>query len=312
MLSQFRTDFYGCLTGRSDALFELTDALLCTEGPVKTLVDLALAPEHRRGHGALYGGLNQGRIDFGRLRRALAGLPLPRAADGRLVLVVDVSPWLRPDAATCHTLAGSEWIRKSQPFCLIGDSGTGKSHMLIALGTEAAMAGYRVKYVLATKLVNELVEAADEKQLAKRIARYGRVGLFCIDELGYMELDRRGAELLFPVLTEREEKNSVAIASNESFGKAHMFRSTCARQRRWSTGSGGSGCRVGPVRAPERPEGFELGAGEVFAPLAAIAALAVFRGDFVEAADHRSCHGVDALLGRPGLGAGVVVLGAIG
>ncbi|MGY3205227.1 hypothetical protein ACVW19_005742 [Streptomyces sp. TE5632] len=100
MLSQFRADFSACLTGRSDALSELTDALLCTEGPVKTLVDLALAPEHRRGHGALYDGLDQGRIDFGRLRRALAGLPLPRAADGRPVLAVDVSPWLRPDAVT--------------------------------------------------------------------------------------------------------------------------------------------------------------------------------------------------------------------
>ena len=74
-----------------------------------------------------------------------------------------------------------------------------------------------MKYTLATKLVNELVEAADEKQLARTIARYGRVDLLCIDELGYMELDRRGAELLFQVLTEREEKNSVAIASNQSF-----------------------------------------------------------------------------------------------
>jgi hypothetical protein len=101
---------------------------------------------------------------------------------------------------------------------LIGDSGTGKSHLLIALGTEAAMKGYRVRYTLATKLVNELGAAADEKQLNKTIARYGRVDLLCIDELGYMELDRRGAELLFQVLTEREEKNSVAIASNESFG----------------------------------------------------------------------------------------------
>jgi DNA replication protein DnaC len=72
--------------------------------------------------------------------------------------------------------------------------------------------------VLATKLVNELVEAADDRQLTKTIARYGRVDLLCIDELGYMELDRRGAELLFQVLTEREEKASVAIASNESFG----------------------------------------------------------------------------------------------
>lgn len=62
-LSRFRTDFYDCLTARSDGLFELTDALLCTDGPVKTLVDLALAPEHRRGHGALYGGLNHGRIE---------------------------------------------------------------------------------------------------------------------------------------------------------------------------------------------------------------------------------------------------------
>ncbi len=121
------------------------------------------------------------------------------------------------DPATINTLATSEWVRKGQPLCLIGDSGTGKSHLLIALGTEAAMAGYRVKYTHATKLVNELVEAADELVLSKTIARYGRVDLLMIDELGYMALDKRGAELLFQVLTEREEKNSVAIASNESF-----------------------------------------------------------------------------------------------
>ncbi len=127
----------------------------------------------------------------------------------------DANPSVNP--ATIHTLATSAWVRAGHPLCLIGDSGTGKSHLLIGLGTAAAEAGYRVKYTLATKLVNELVEAADEKVLAKTIARYGRVDLLCIDELGYMELDRRGAELLFQVLTEREEKNSVAIASNESF-----------------------------------------------------------------------------------------------
>ena len=65
--------------------------------------------------------------------------------------------------------------------------------------------------------MNELVEAENDKALAKTIARYGRVDLLCIDELGYMELDKRGAELLFEVLTERDEKASVAIATNESF-----------------------------------------------------------------------------------------------
>ncbi|MCZ4508220.1 IS21-like element helper ATPase IstB [Streptomyces sp. ActVer] len=122
-----------------------------------------------------------------------------------------ISPAVVSQLATC------EWVRRGEPLCLIGDSGTGKSHLLIGLGTAAAMAGYRVRYALAAKLVNELVEAADEKQLTRTIARYGRVDLLCIDELGYLELDRRGAELLFQVLSEREEKNSVAIASNEGF-----------------------------------------------------------------------------------------------
>jgi DNA replication protein DnaC len=83
--------------------------------------------------------------------------------------------------------------------------------------------------VLAAKLVNDLVEAADELQLNKTITRYRRVDLLCIDELGYMELDKRGTNLLSQVLSEREERASVAIASNESFGKAHMFPRTCAR-----------------------------------------------------------------------------------
>ena len=96
-------------------------------------------------------------------------------------------------------------------------SGTGKTHLLIALGTLAAEAGYRVRYTLASKLVNELVEAADDKQLTKLINRYGRVDLILVDELGYLQLDRRGAELLFQVLTEREERSAIAIASNEPF-----------------------------------------------------------------------------------------------
>lgn len=108
-LEVFRREFYQCLTVRADALFELTDAVLCTEGPVKTLVDLSLAPEHQRGHGSLYDGLNQGRIDIDRFRNVVIGLPIPRCAGGRIVLGIDLSNWLRPDAPTspdrlfCHT-----------------------------------------------------------------------------------------------------------------------------------------------------------------------------------------------------------------
>ncbi|MEU9993633.1 transposase [Streptomyces sp. NPDC048045] len=93
----------------SDALFELADAVLCGDGPVRSLAELSLIGEHRRGHGGLYAAVARGRVDTGRLRRALAAVPLPRAADGRLVLAIDITCWLRPDAHTsplrilCHT-----------------------------------------------------------------------------------------------------------------------------------------------------------------------------------------------------------------
>lgn len=145
-------------------------------------------------------------------RLRAAGFPRPKWLSD---FDYDANPNINP--ALINTLATCDWVRTGAPLCLIGDSGTGKSHLLIGLGSAAAMAGFRVRYTLAAKLVNELVEAADDRQLTKTIARYGRVDLLCIDELGYLELDRRGAEMLFQVLTEREEKNSVAIASNESF-----------------------------------------------------------------------------------------------
>jgi DNA replication protein DnaC len=150
-------------------------------------------------------------------RRALrrvhdAGFPRPKRLEE---FDYTANPAINP--AVVGQLATCGWVKAGHPLCLIGDSGTGKSHLLIALGTAAAEGGYRVRYTLASKLVNELAEAADDRQLTKTIARYGRVDLLCLDELGYMELDRRGAELLFQVLTEREERSAVAIASNEPF-----------------------------------------------------------------------------------------------
>ncbi|MEU1953485.1 transposase [Nocardia rhamnosiphila] len=95
---------YQCLSRRADAMFELVDAVLCADGPVRSLPELSLIGEHPRGHGSTYAALDRGRIDIARLRRVLrvlASVPLPQAADGRLVLAIDITFWLRPEAHTC-------------------------------------------------------------------------------------------------------------------------------------------------------------------------------------------------------------------
>lgn len=121
--------------------------------------------------------------------------------------------------ATLATLAAGGFIDAGTPVCLIGDSGTGKSHLLIGAGLAACEAGRRVRYVTCAALVNELAEAADEHVLSRVVGRYGRLELLCLDEVGYVSLDPRGAELLFQVITEREERASIICASNHSFSE---------------------------------------------------------------------------------------------
>jgi DNA replication protein DnaC len=123
------------------------------------------------------------------------------------------------NAATIATLQAGAFIEAGTPLCLIGDSGTGKSHLLIGTGIAAAEAGRRVRYVTCAQLVNELAEAADDHVLGRTVARYGRLELLCLDEVNYVSLDPKGAELLFQVITEREEKASIACASNASFSE---------------------------------------------------------------------------------------------
>ena len=130
---------------------------------------------------------------------------------------LDQSPSV--SAGVLGALASGAYLERGEPVVLLGDSGTGKSHLLIGLGMAACEQGRSVRYVTLSQLVNELVEAADERRLSKLIARYGRVDLLLLDELGYVKLDTRGAEMLFQILTEREEKSSVATASNLPFSE---------------------------------------------------------------------------------------------
>jgi DNA replication protein DnaC len=130
---------------------------------------------------------------------------------------LSAAPTVNP--ATIATLASCAYLDAGEPIVLLGDSGTGKTHLLIGLGMAACEQGRRVRYATAAQLVNELVEAADERRLSRIVARYGRLDLLCLDELGYVQLDGRGSELLFQILTEREEKASVALASNLPFSE---------------------------------------------------------------------------------------------
>jgi hypothetical protein len=171
VLSRFRSEVYVCLTARADALFELADAVLCTDGPVRNLVGLTLAPEHRRGHGALYDALNQGRVDLDRLRHSLAKLPLPRAVDGRLVLAVDVTAWLRPDAATspdrlfCHVYGrtrNQDQLIPGWPYSIVAALEPGRTSWTAVLDAQRLGPTDDVAEVTATQLravVDRLIQA---------------------------------------------------------------------------------------------------------------------------------------------------------
>ncbi len=141
-LAGFRWELYRCLRRRRDALFELADAVLCKQDRVHMLAELSLEPECRRGHGAVYDALNCGEVRIGRLRRALAGLPLPAWADGRIRLTADVSNWLRPDAETsperlfCHCYArgkGNAQLIPGWPYSVVAALEPGRTSWTLPL-----------------------------------------------------------------------------------------------------------------------------------------------------------------------------------
>ncbi len=149
------------MTTRADAVFELVDAVLCADGPVRSLPELSLLAEHRRGHGSVYAALDRGRIDVERLRRALAAVPLPRAADGRLVLAVDITCWLGPEAHTCpqrilcHTYGRAKNTHQmipGWPFSVVCALETGRSSWTAPLDAVRLAPGDDAAETTATQL----------------------------------------------------------------------------------------------------------------------------------------------------------------
>ena len=121
------------------------------------------------------------------------------------------------DIRLFRDLAEGGFIKEHRNIILLGRSGAGKTHMATALGIEACRNNFRTRFVTCYGLINELIEARQERTLQRLLQRYARYDLLILDELGYVPFSKEGSELLFQVLAERHEKGSVMITTNLGF-----------------------------------------------------------------------------------------------
>jgi DNA replication protein DnaC len=118
-----------------------------------------------------------------------------------------------------QALAEGGYLERAEPVVFIGESGTGKTHLLTGLCVAACRQKRRVRFATAAGLVNELVEAKQQHQLQRALARWARYDLIAIDEVGYVPLAEIGAELLFQVIAERAEQAAVILTTNLPFSE---------------------------------------------------------------------------------------------
>ena len=114
-------------------------------------------------------------------------------------------------------LVRSEFLLRRENVLLLGNSGTGKTHVALALGLAACQRGHRVRFTTAAALVHELMEARDEKKLLRYQKQIAAYELLIVDELGFVPLSKTGAELLFEVFSQRYERSSTLVTSNLPF-----------------------------------------------------------------------------------------------
>jgi DNA replication protein DnaC len=122
-------------------------------------------------------------------------------------------------AARVRELAEGGYIGRAEPVLLVGEAGTGKTHLATGLCVAACRQRRRVRFATATALINELAEAAHAHQLSRALGRWERLDLICIDELGYVPLAETACELIFQVVADRAEKAAVVVTTNLPFSE---------------------------------------------------------------------------------------------
>jgi DNA replication protein DnaC len=116
-------------------------------------------------------------------------------------------------------LARCDYIDRRENVLALGNSGTGKTHIGLALGMAACQKGYRVRFATAAGLVHELLEARDEKRLLRTQKQLAAYQLLIVDELGFVPLSKSGAELLFEIFSQRYERGATLVTSNLPFNE---------------------------------------------------------------------------------------------
>jgi DNA replication protein DnaC len=146
-----------------------------------------------------------------------AGFPVIKTMDG-----FDWNWPKKTNRPQVQNLLRLGFIDQKANAVLVGGVGLGKTHLSIALGHAACLAGHSVKFTTAVEIINTLTAAQVTHRMKSELKKFVKPALLCIDEVGYLPIDKLGADLLFQVISERYERGSIVLTTNHLYKSTHV------------------------------------------------------------------------------------------